>query len=102
MKLDKRIGIHLLRKVQDLLELHRVAAFFPRFPRVSSLAKLAIDDTNIGVIDVSIDVVISDVAVQTLPNAVRQTAKSDQIVRAIEFDTVFERKAFAATHSVSN
>src|SRR5436190_4065332 len=51
MELGQRIRVFLLGEVKDLVEQHRVAALLAGFPRVSSLAQLAVNDADVGVID---------------------------------------------------
>ena len=78
----------MLGKPKHLLEVHGVAAVLTRFPRVCTLTKLAVDDTNIRVIDMPVDVVVGEISVQALSYVVRQTAQSDNVIHAIQFDAL--------------
>src|SRR5262249_25253107 len=88
--------------MKHLLELHRVAAVLAGFARVCALAKLAIDDANVRVIDVSVYVVVGDIAVEPLAYIVRKTAKRDEIPRPIELDAFFQREPLATPNLISN
>src|SRR5438105_7331315 len=88
--------------MKNLIELHRVTAILTRLARICSLAKLAIDDANVGVVNVAVDVVISNVAVEALADLVGEPAQSDDVIRSVKFHPFFERKAFAAEYLVGN
>ena len=71
MKLGQCIRVFLLGKPKHLLELHRIAAVLSRPASISTLAKLAVDDTNVRVIDMPVDVVVSEILVQPLADVIR-------------------------------
>ena len=102
MELGQRIRILLLGKIKYLLELHRISALLTRLARVRTLAKLTIDDTDVRIIDVPIDIVITEVSVQALAHVVGQPAEHDNVVRAIKLGALLEGEAFAAIDFVRN
>ena len=76
--------------MKHLFELHRIPAVLPGFAGVCALAELAIDHTDIRVIDVAVDVVVREVAIQTLPNFIRPTPGRDNVVRSKQLDAFFK------------
>ena len=90
MKFRQRVCIFLLGKVKHLLELHRVSTFLAGLPRIGSLTQLAVDDADVGVVNVAIDVVIDAVTVQALTRDIGEPAKHKNVVRVIEVGTVFK------------
>src|SRR2546430_7787602 len=65
-------------------------------------AELAVSDTNVGRIDVPVDVEISHVAVFFFAHVIRQPANGKQIGRAVQRDAIIERKARAGKNGVGN
>ena len=90
MKFRQRVCVFLLGKVKYLLELHRVSAFLAGLPCICSLAQLAVDDADVGVVDVAIDVVIDTVAIQALTRDIGQPAEHENVVRMIEVGAFFK------------
>src|SRR5436190_8111302 len=88
--------------MKHLLELHGVAAVLAGLSRVCTLAKLAINDTDIRVIDVAIDVVVREVAVQPFADVIGKTTEFNNVIGPVEFDAFIERKPLAAEHFVAN
>ena len=68
---------------------------------VRALAKLAIDDANVRVIDVAVDVVIREIAVQSLTLLLASRPNND-VVGAVKFKPFFEGQALPASHLVLN
>ncbi len=100
MKFRERIRVLLLGEVKHLLELHCVTALFPRLSRVCALAKLAVDDANVRVIDVPIDVVVREVSVQAFAHLIGQTAQRDDVVGMKEVDAFLKGKALTVVDLV--
>src|SRR5438093_1364919 len=59
-------------------------------PGISTLAKLAVDDTNVRVIDMPVDIVVGEILVQPFADVIRQTAHGHNIVHAIQFDALIK------------
>src|ERR1041384_1308818 len=102
MKLRQGIRIFALGKMKHLLELHRVAALLPGFARIRTLAQLAINDADVGVIDVTIDVVVGVVAVEPLANLIREPSDSDDVVGFVELDAFLKREPLTAMNFLRN
>src|SRR4029078_11223866 len=98
VKLGQRVGVLLLRELKHLIELHCVAALLPWLARIRALAKLAINDANVRVINVAVDVVVGDVAVQALAYFIRATANRNDVVRTIELNTLVKRETVNRRH----
>ena len=78
--------------MKHLRELHRVAALLAWLARIRTLAKLAIDNTHVGVVNVPIDVVVGKVPVQALTRVVGQTAKRHNVVPSKKFSAFLKRQ----------
>src|SRR2546430_13395578 len=65
-------------------------------------AELAVSDTNVGRIDVPVDVEISHVAVLFFAHVIRQPANGKEIGRAVQRDAIIERKPLVGKNFVRN
>ncbi len=68
----------------------------------SKRAELAMGDTNVGRIDVPIDVEIGDVPVFLLAHAICQPTNRQQVRRAVQPDAVVNAQALACQHFLGN
>jgi hypothetical protein len=74
VELRQCVRILLLGELEHLLELHRVAAFLTGLSRVGALAELAVNHTDVRVVDVAVDVIEREVAVKALPHVIGEAA----------------------------
>ena len=65
-------------------------------------AELAMSDTNVGRINVPVDVEIGDVAVLFFAHVIREPADRQQVRRAIQRAAVVKRKPLAGENFVCN
>src|SRR5438093_1253382 len=96
VELRQRIRALLLGKMEHLLQSHGVSTLFAGLARVRALTELAIDDTHIGVIDVTVDVVEGDVPVEPFSCVIGQTAKGKNVLSPVERNSVLEGEALTA------
>ena len=95
MKLRHRVVILLLGKPEDLLQIHRVAAFFAGLSSVGALTQLTVDYANVGVVDVAVNVVVSGTAVETHSYLLGKASQPQNIGTAVQRDAVLEAKSFS-------
>src|SRR5438270_6405355 len=88
MKLGDRFAISLARAMPDFLQRHGVRVRV--LGALSEGAEAATGHANVGGIDVPVDVEVSLVAVQSLPDYIREIAEPQKIGRAVQCDAVVE------------
>ena len=85
---------------EDLVERHRVGARFAGLRREG--AEVAGGRAHVGVVDVGVADEVRDVAVLRLAHVVGEAAEAEQVVRAVERDTVLEGEALAREDLLAN
>src|SRR5688572_15317501 len=82
--------------------MHLVAAFLAGFACVCTLAKLTVDHTDVRIVDVAIDVVVSEVPVQPFTEVIREPSNRNDIVRSIQFNTVIQSEPLVPEYLVAD
>ena len=100
VKLGDRLGVAGRGGVPDLFQRHGVGA--GRVLLASEGAQAAGRYANVGVVNVAVDIEVSDVAVHPLANMVRQPADRQNVTRAVERQRVVSRQTFVRHHLVVN
>ena len=100
VKFGRAFADALVGALIDFVEGVSVGAWRVRI--AAERAELAVGNADVGRIDVTIDVVVGDVAVLLFPDVIGEPADGEKVGRAIQSDAFVEGKAFARADFVRN